>query len=1084
MAEVVDSIIAELIARDQGYVETFDRATAAHGRFKASIDKLKVQTFDLGAEGRKYKAGVADMAQAEEQSSARMTRAKKAVSDADRAAAAAAKAAAKEKADAERASARAVAEAAKAEQKAKEAAERAAAKATAAAQREAEKRAAAAKVAADAVVAAAAREEAARTRIAAMVDRSLTSGGIQPGTGANFGRVIPAGGSKIPNSPVAPAATEDVAVEKEINHLLADRFDLQARVRVLQGDEKRELQDQISYLARINAYKRAGLSDDQATLRAEAEIAAIEVARARNVGRTAGGKSGLGQFAGGATLGYNPGLGAGAGIATAGAVAVTIALAKSGLDYAQSLKQQSDQLGLTTHDLQVYQTAAQQAGVTTEQFRESVGQLAGNLGRAQQGGEEQQKLFAALNIDVGNARDGYKSLSDILPTIVDRLSKIPDQARRFAIETALGGEQLRRLDPILSGGTASFEALAASIEKTGGLLSDEQIQNADQTARKLELLGNQLQRDIAGTVANNAGAIETLATAFFHAAEGALKFFSAMTNRGNLDILNSSGLTNFASGLLGNDPNKTRSQAFSDLLGNAEGRRALAQRNAAALNELNRIDQIRKVNAAGLSASSSGGVTTLSGGSAIRANLNTAIPGLENVADTASGRYAAYVRLNAERQRILAADRASKAQSGVTAPQPGSPGDTSNLFAPKPPKRKSAQSLENERLQRERQYNDQLARLQEDELRAKEQQTGDINAQAEIERQLLERSYQRQLDDIRLEQERNVNRGADAKLEEARATQLKAAAKAAHDAELAGIEQTRQVGVLQAQTQHLQTTLDIDADLLSSRLSLARTAAKRRDIELQLLENARRQKEAQLDGVINNPRSSPDEVQDAKARRAALPGQTAAERENIERRDAGPLKQYLDTLPRTAQEVNEAVEQAAANGLTNLNDKLAETVGQFLKLHGIAGQFVQDLIKIGLQRAALSIFSSATGGGGGILSAIGKAFGVRGARAAGGNVVAGVPYVVGEHRAEVFVPPVSGSISPNTAVKGGGGSGAMTVKHVIAVEPSPMFVTSVREQAQGAAITVVAQIAPSIVQASKTATLTSAARPGLPRGVG
>jgi hypothetical protein len=87
MTEIVDSIVAELIARDNGYVETFERATAAHGRFKASVDKLKVQTFDLGAEGRKYKAGADTIAQSEEQASARMVRAKKATSDASKAAA-------------------------------------------------------------------------------------------------------------------------------------------------------------------------------------------------------------------------------------------------------------------------------------------------------------------------------------------------------------------------------------------------------------------------------------------------------------------------------------------------------------------------------------------------------------------------------------------------------------------------------------------------------------------------------------------------------------------------------------------------------------------------------------------------------------------------------------------------------------------------------------------------------------------------------------------------------------------------------------------------------------------------------------
>jgi TP901 family phage tail tape measure protein len=49
--------------------------------------------------------------------------------------------------------------------------------------------------------------------------------------------------------------------------------------------------------------------------------------------------------------------------------------------------------------------------------------------------------------------------------------------------------------------------------------------------------------------------------------------------------------------------------------------------------------------------------------------------------------------------------------------------------------------------------------------------------------------------------------------------------------------------------------------------------------------------------------------------------------------------------------------------------------------------------------------------------------GAVGARAAGGPVTAGMPYIVGEQRPELFVPQTNGFIMPNVPSSGGGGSG-------------------------------------------------------------
>lgn len=85
-----------------------------------------------------------------------------------------------------------------------------------------------------------------------------------------------------------------------------------------------------------------------------------------------------------------------------------------------------------------------------------------------------------------------------------------------------------------------------------------------------------------------------------------------------------------------------------------------------------------------------------------------------------------------------------------------------------------------------------------------------------------------------------------------------------------------------------------------------------------------------------------------------------------------------------------------------------------------AGQALIGLITKLIETAALAaILSAITGGAGGV--GIGKGIAgfksifssLLGFRAAGGPVSAGRPYIVGEHRAELFVPSTSGRIVPN-----------------------------------------------------------------------
>lgn len=141
-------------------------------------------------------------------------------------------------------------------------------------------------------------------------------------------------------------------------------------------------------------------------------------------------------------------------------------------------------------------------------------------------------------------------------------------------------------------------------------------------------------------------------------------------------------------------------------------------------------------------------------------------------------------------------------------------------------------------------------------------------------------------------------------------------------------------------------------------------------------------------------------------------------------------------------QINEALEGVKVRGLQSLDGAIATSISKVFKLGGafgdVANSIISDLIRIGVQRAIIapladSLFGAAGAGGGGgvakVLGSIGGLFG-GGGRASGGNIVAGVPYDIGENGPETVVFGQSGRVYPNGALPPvAGGRGGTTVVH-------------------------------------------------------
>lgn len=194
-----------------------------------------------------------------------------------------------------------------------------------------------------------------------------------------------------------------------------------------------------------------------------------------------------------------------AGLVGALSIGAITQIGRAALQYAASLGEVSQQLGVTTRDLQTLRYAAGQLGVSQSELDKGLENLTKTLGKVAVGAEKPAKALEAIGLNAQQV--AQMNTGDAFRAIADALEKVTDRAQRAAVETALFGEQGAKLDTMLAGGSSALNELANAAETLGIVLSDEQIQKADETADKLEALKTVLQAQIAGIVADNADSI-------------------------------------------------------------------------------------------------------------------------------------------------------------------------------------------------------------------------------------------------------------------------------------------------------------------------------------------------------------------------------------------------------------------------------------------------------------------------------------------------------------------------------------------------------------------------------------------------
>lgn len=188
-------------------------------------------------------------------------------------------------------------------------------------------------------------------------------------------------------------------------------------------------------------------------------------------------------------------------VASAG---VAVATVNRALQYAASIGETSQQLGIAAKKYQELTYAATQQGVAQGDLETGLARLTRTIGKG-------SEAFDKLGIATKDANGNSRATGDVFDDIAAALGKIQDPAKRAALEVELFGKSGQKLDTLLAGGTAAIAAMADEAARLGLVLSPEQIKNADAAADAFARVKHTLEVNIAGTVATNAKAIEGLA---------------------------------------------------------------------------------------------------------------------------------------------------------------------------------------------------------------------------------------------------------------------------------------------------------------------------------------------------------------------------------------------------------------------------------------------------------------------------------------------------------------------------------------------------------------------------------------------
>lgn len=295
-------------------------------------------------------------------------------------------------------------------------------------------------------------------------------------------------------------------------------------------------------------------------------------------------------------------------------------------------------------------------------------------------------------------------------------------------------------------------------------------------------------------------------------------------------------------------------------------------------------------------------------------------------------------------------------QTGVLAPSLRTPDDSKPK---KGPKDRSDQRMER--------FDDQIARLQQEQVGLLMALTSDIHDRAELMKMRVE-------DDVKAYRVDIEHQVAQKEITAEKGKELIAAKEANAVLETKRIIRDMENEYSQERISLAQSELATANTIRAGELDAAQTQEDRRRIQLAMLDAEMKTLRYSIEQQLLTKDLNEGKRKLLQSDLARLNAEEANRRGYIERQTMGPMASYLDGLRKSAGELNEDYQRVAVDGLRSLNDGLVEAImnskslGETFK--NIANQIIADLLRIAIQKSITAPLANMLFSGGGLLGGL------------------------------------------------------------------------------------------------------------------
>ncbi len=656
-----------------------------------------------------------------------------------------------------------------------------------------------------------------------------------------------------------------------------------------------------------------------ASRRTVAQLQAESAARVRNaatarrgggVGIVGGGGGGpptrdaerninaLGRAAGSATLlmrGFIAAVGIGLATQLAGAVTNTIKATAAIDDLAKAT-------GLTTTQFQEWRGVAMQLGIDTKLMDQGMAEFAENVRQAAAGMDREERVFKKLGVALKDNAGNARSMNDVLRDTISRLGEVHNPLQRGAALALLFGETVGpQMAKLIDAGISEIDNLRQAVHDLGLVMSEQEIQKADETARKLEQVSTVLSHEFASTVVANADSIVKLAEALATVTSAVMGFLGSNPGLAVtlLGALAGGALTRHPLGAVAGG-----AIAYGTYRANQQEHQTVSQQQwfrHMFIKEGKELGDLRRAKG-----------------------------------DTDPEVMAKAARVKRIRGRFVAEggivpgfnDAATKAKQGGI--------DLSSLFdRDKKAKVGGAKGPK----EKENIFEREEAQQAQERLRLLRSATVDLKRRNEIDHELVDYKLKERIAQINMQ----VNQG---RMTRAQGDQLILEEQALSQMEKEAADRAMRIDLIEQSADRAQDLLNAEASILQASEQMARTDKQRNEIELSILRNKQQQELMEIDKQIAIARELGDQQKIAdltELRRKAMERQ-GIETKGMARSQLTGMDKFRDELPRTVDEINQQIDRIRFDKfMERLQDaaRMAEEIGD--AFGRAAGNLVRDI---------------------------------------------------------------------------------------------------------------------------------------------